>query len=117
MFGHHDNGAMCACADVRHRRASRAIGEIMKSETIAIHCGYEPEPMTNAVAMSIHQTVARAFDSAEQGAALFKLDTEQAALDYAVLNVTERGRNVVSVPRLYGMMVAKSLMTVPESSE
>jgi O-acetylhomoserine (thiol)-lyase len=136
MFGHHDNGAMRACADVRHRRAPRATGEIMKSETIAIHCGYEPEPTTKAVAVPIYQTVAHAFDSAEHGAALFNLETEgyrygrignpttdvlerrvaaleggvealcvatgQAALNYAVLNVTELGRNIVSVPQLYG---------------
>jgi O-acetylhomoserine (thiol)-lyase len=144
MFGHHDNGAMRARADVRHRRAPRATGEIMKSETIAMQCGYEPEPAIKAVAVPIHQAAACAFDSAEHGAALFNLETDdyrcgrignpttdvleggvevlcvatrQAALNCAALNVTELGRNVVSVPRLYGMMVAKSLMTVPKSSE
>src|SRR5271168_2034037 len=108
----------------------------MKSETIAIHCGYEPEPTTKAVAVPIYQTVAYAFDSAEHGAALFNLEVEghrygrisnptnsvleqrvaaleggldalsvssgQAALHYAVLNLTEIGRNLVSVPQLYG---------------
>jgi hypothetical protein len=76
MSGHHDNGAMRACADVRHRRTSRAPGETMKSETIAIHCGYESDPTTKAVAVPIYQTVAYAFDSAEHGAALFNLETE-----------------------------------------
>src|SRR5271167_1744335 len=136
MFGHHDNGAMRACADVRHRRAPRASGEIMKSETIAVHCGYEPEATTKAVAVPIYQTVAYAFDSAEHGAALFNLEAEgyrytrisnpttavlerrvaaleggleslcvasgQAAVNYAVLNVTAMGSNIVSVPQLYG---------------
>jgi O-acetylhomoserine (thiol)-lyase len=48
----------------------------MRSETIAIHGGYEVEPTTKAVAVPIYQTVAYAFDSAEHGAALFNLDVE-----------------------------------------
>src|SRR5215469_1828040 len=48
----------------------------MRSETIAIHGGYETEPTTKAVAVPIYQTVAYAFDSAEHGAALFNLDVE-----------------------------------------
>jgi O-acetylhomoserine (thiol)-lyase len=108
----------------------------MKSETIAIHGGYEGDPATKAVAVPIYQTVAYAFDSAEHGAALFNLESEgyrytrianptntvlerrvaalegglealsvssgQAATNYSVLNVTELGTNVVSVPQLYG---------------
>jgi O-acetylhomoserine (thiol)-lyase len=108
----------------------------MRSETIAIHAGYDVEPTTKAVAVPIYQTVAYAFDSAEHGAALFDLEAEgfrytrinnptnavlerrvaaleggvealcvssgQAALNYAALNVTELGCNIVSVPQLYG---------------
>src|ERR1700704_445362 len=108
----------------------------MRSETIAIHSGYDIEPTTKAVAVPIYQTVAYAFDSAEHGAALFNLEAEgfrysrisnptnevlerrvaaleggvealsvssgQAALNYAVLNVTSLGCNIVSVPQLYG---------------
>jgi O-acetylhomoserine (thiol)-lyase len=108
----------------------------MRSETIAIHAGYDVEPTTKAVAVPIYQTVAYAFDSAEQGAALFNLEADgfrytrinnptnavlerrvaaleggvealcvssgQAALNYAALNVTELGCNIVSVPQLYG---------------
>jgi O-acetylhomoserine (thiol)-lyase len=48
----------------------------MKSETIAIHGGYEPEATTRAVAVPIYQTVAYAFDSAAHGAALFDLEVE-----------------------------------------
>jgi O-acetylhomoserine (thiol)-lyase len=48
----------------------------MKSETIAVHFGYEPEPTTKAMAVPIYQTVAYAFDSAEHGAALFNLEVE-----------------------------------------
>src|ERR1700676_3409877 len=48
----------------------------MKSETIAIHSGYEPDPTTRAVAVPIYQTVAYAFDSAAHGAALFNLEAE-----------------------------------------
>ena len=108
----------------------------MKSETIAIHGGYEIDPTTKAVAVPIYQTVAYAFDSADHGAALFNLEAEgyrytrignpttavlerrvaaleggvdalcvasgQAAVHYAVLNVTDLGSNIVSVPQLYG---------------
>jgi O-acetylhomoserine (thiol)-lyase len=108
----------------------------MKSETIAIHSGYDFDPTTHAVAVPIYQTVAYEFDSAEHGAALFNLEaqghrysrisnpttevlerrvaaleggvealcvsTGQAALNYAVQNVTELGTNIVSVPQLYG---------------
>ena len=48
----------------------------MRSETIAIHAGYEPEATTKAVAVPIYQTVAYAFDSAEHGAALFDLEVD-----------------------------------------
>src|SRR5207247_6835151 len=108
----------------------------MRSETIAIHGGYDVDPTTKAVAVPIYQTVAYAFDSADHAAALFNLEVEgfrysrisnptnavlerrgaaleggpealcvssgQAALNYAVLNVTELGCNLVSVPQLYG---------------
>jgi O-acetylhomoserine (thiol)-lyase len=108
----------------------------MRSETIAIHSGYDTEPTTKAVAVPIYQTVAYEFDSAQHGAALFNLEVEgfrysrianpttavlecrvaaleggvealavstgQAALNYAALNVTDLGSNIVSVPQLYG---------------
>jgi O-acetylhomoserine (thiol)-lyase len=108
----------------------------MKSETVAVHGGYETDPTTKAVAVPIYQTVAYEFDSADHGAALFNLEVEgnrysrisnpttavlerrvaaleggvdalcvasgQAALNYAVLNVSALGTNLVSVPQLYG---------------
>jgi O-acetylhomoserine (thiol)-lyase len=111
-------------------------GEVMKSETIAIHAGYTADPTTHACAVPIYQTVAYEFDSAEHGAALFNLESDgyrysrisnpttdvlerrvaaleggvealcvatgQAALNYAVLNVTDLGCNIISVPQLYG---------------
>jgi O-acetylhomoserine (thiol)-lyase len=48
----------------------------MRRETIAIHAGYEPDPITKSVAVPIYQTVAYAFDSADHGAALFNLEEE-----------------------------------------
>ncbi|WP_322514435.1 O-acetylhomoserine aminocarboxypropyltransferase/cysteine synthase family protein [Rhodopseudomonas palustris] len=48
----------------------------MRSETIAIHAGYDPDPTTKAVAVPIYQTASYAFDSADHGAALFNLETE-----------------------------------------
>src|SRR6201998_2359774 len=47
----------------------------MKSETVAVHGGYETDPTTNAVGVPIYQTVAYEFDSADHGAALFNLET------------------------------------------
>lgn len=48
----------------------------MKLETLAIHCGYETDPTTKAVAVPIYQTISFEFDSAEHGAALFNLEVE-----------------------------------------
>jgi len=48
----------------------------MKSDTIAVHGGYETEPTTRAVAVPIYQTVAYEFESADHGAALFNLEVE-----------------------------------------
>ena len=47
----------------------------MRSETLAIHGGYDGDPTTKAVAVPIYQTVAYEFDSADHGAALFNLET------------------------------------------
>jgi O-acetylhomoserine (thiol)-lyase len=108
----------------------------MRSETIAIHGGYEDDPTTKSVAVPIYQTASYAFDSADHGAALFNLEVPgyrytrianpttavlerrvaaleggldalcvgsgQAAVNYAVQNLTALGANIVSVPQLYG---------------
>src|SRR5437867_7624676 len=108
----------------------------MRSETIAIHGGYDVDPTTQGVAVPIYQTVAYAFDRAGHAAALFHLEVEgfrysrissptnavlerrvaalegglealcvstgQSAINYAMLNLTELGSNIVSTPQLYG---------------
>src|ERR1700761_4000385 len=48
----------------------------MKRETIAIHAGWDGDPVTKAVAVPIYQTIAFEFDSAAHGAALFNLEVE-----------------------------------------
>src|SRR5271170_7136420 len=48
----------------------------MRSDTVAVHGGYETDPATRAVAVPIYQTVAYEFDSADHGAALFNLEVE-----------------------------------------
>src|SRR4029078_9068184 len=48
----------------------------MKSDTVAVHGGYETEPTTRAVAVPIYQTVPYEFESADHGAALFNLEAE-----------------------------------------
>lgn len=45
----------------------------MKIETLAVHAGYTPDPVTKSVTVPIYQTVAYAFDSAQHGADLFDL--------------------------------------------
>lgn len=45
----------------------------MKFDTLAIHAGYSPDPVTKSVTVPIYQTVAYAFDSAQHGADLFDL--------------------------------------------
>jgi O-acetylhomoserine (thiol)-lyase len=115
--------------------AVKGLGQV-RSETLAVHGGYDGDPTTRAVAVPIYQTAAYEFDSAEHGAALFNLEVPgfrysrinnptvdvldkrvaaleggvgalcvasgQAALHYAVLNLTEAGTNIISVPQLYG---------------
>lgn len=48
----------------------------MKIETIAIHGGYSPDPVTRAVAVPIYQTTSYAFDNTQHGADLFDLKVE-----------------------------------------
>jgi O-acetylhomoserine (thiol)-lyase len=45
----------------------------MKFETLAVHAGYSPDPVTKSVAVPIYQTVAYAFDNTQHGADLFDL--------------------------------------------
>jgi O-acetylhomoserine (thiol)-lyase len=46
----------------------------MRDETLAIHAGYETDPVTKSVAVPIYQTVAYEFDDAQHGADLFNLE-------------------------------------------
>jgi O-acetylhomoserine (thiol)-lyase len=48
----------------------------MRSETIAIHGGYDGDPATKSVAVPIYQTVAYEFESADHAAALFDLEQD-----------------------------------------
>jgi O-acetylhomoserine (thiol)-lyase len=45
----------------------------MKLETLAVHAGYSPDPVTRAVATPIYQTTSYAFDNSQHGADLFDL--------------------------------------------
>lgn len=46
----------------------------MKPETLAIHAGYSPDPITRSVAVPIYQTTSYAFDNTQHGADLFNLN-------------------------------------------
>jgi O-acetylhomoserine (thiol)-lyase len=108
----------------------------MRSETIAIHGGYQIDSNANPAAVPIYQTAAFEFESAAHAAALFNLEAEghrysrisnpttdvlerriaeleggigalavssgQAAINYAILALTESGGDVVCVPQIYG---------------
>ena len=52
----------------------------MRTETIAIHAGYQGDPSVRAVAVPIYQTVAYEFESAEHAAALFNLEAKAFAI-------------------------------------
>jgi len=49
---------------------------MMRTETLAIHAGYDADAPVRAVAVPIYQTVAYEFDSAAHAAALFDLEAE-----------------------------------------
>ncbi len=61
----------CFAAQTRQRS-----GWQMRSETMALHAGYEPDSEAKSIAVPIYQTAAYAFDSADHGAALFNLEAE-----------------------------------------
>ncbi|MBX6393434.1 MAG: aminotransferase class I/II-fold pyridoxal phosphate-dependent enzyme, partial [Burkholderiales bacterium] len=48
----------------------------MRFETLAIHAGYSPDPVTKAVAVPIYQTTSYAFDNTQHGADLFDLKVQ-----------------------------------------
>ncbi|MDQ2764792.1 MAG: aminotransferase class V-fold PLP-dependent enzyme, partial [Pseudomonadota bacterium] len=108
----------------------------MRTETIALHAGYQADTPVRSAAVPIYQTAAYEFDSADHAAALFNLEAEgfrysrisnpttavlerrvaaleggvgalclgsgQAALYNAILAIADAGRNIVTVPQLYG---------------
>jgi O-acetylhomoserine (thiol)-lyase len=57
-------------------RKNQRKGAWMRSETIAVHGGFDHDSTTKAVAVPIYQTVAYEFDSADHAAALFDLEAE-----------------------------------------
>jgi O-acetylhomoserine (thiol)-lyase len=119
----------------------------MRTETIAIHGGYEIDSPVRSVAVPIYQTASFAFDSADHAAALFNLEAEgfrysrinnpttavldrriaaleggvaalcvssgQAANHYAIMNLADAGRNIVTIPQLYGTTHTLFLHVLP----
>ncbi|NQU41908.1 PLP-dependent transferase, partial [bacterium] len=47
--------------------------DIQNPETLALHAGQEPDPVTGSRAMPIHQTASYVFKSSEHAANLFAL--------------------------------------------
>ena len=45
----------------------------MKLETLAVHAGWSPDPITKSVAVPIYQTTSYAFDDTQHGQDLFEL--------------------------------------------
>src|SRR5690554_557144 len=50
-----------------------SVGDIMKLESLALHCGYKSEPTTKAATTPIYQTTSYTFDDTQHGADLFDL--------------------------------------------
>ncbi|MGD8176649.1 O-acetylhomoserine aminocarboxypropyltransferase/cysteine synthase family protein [Marinimicrobium sp. ARAG 43.8] len=48
----------------------------MKLESLALHCGYDPEPTTHAATTPIYQTTSYTFDDTQHGADLFDLKVQ-----------------------------------------
>ncbi len=120
----------------------------MRIETLALHAGFDMDPVTRSIAVPIHQTVAYGFEDSDHAAALFNLEVDghrysrisnptndvlerrlaalegglqalcvgsgQAALYYAVSNLTQPGRNLVSIPQLYGTTHSMFAHFLPE---
>jgi O-acetylhomoserine (thiol)-lyase len=61
---------------IKGRLARSGEVDLMKTETLAVHGGYDHDETTRSAAVPIYQTVAYTFDSADHGAALFNLETE-----------------------------------------
>ncbi len=59
--------------NLKHEFITMKDANKMKFETLVVHAGYKPDPVTKAVVPPIYQTVAYAFDSAQHGADLFDL--------------------------------------------
>lgn len=108
----------------------------MHPETLCLHAGQIPDPVTKSRAVPIYQTTSYVFDSTEHAANLFSLketgniytrimnpttevlekriaaleggtgavatSSGQAAITYAILNITGSGDEVVSSSSLYG---------------
>ena len=99
---------------------------VFKPETLAIHAGPIPDAATGARALPIYQTTSFVFDSAEQAAALFNLQTfgnvysrlsnpTVAALEERVAAL-ERGRAAVAAAS--GMAAeALALMTILQAGD
>src|SRR6058998_4087210 len=75
----------------------------MRSETIAIHGGYEVDGFRySRISNPTNAVLERRVAALEGGREALCVSSGQAALNYAVLNVSELGSNLVSVPQLYG---------------
>ena len=62
-------------------------------ETLQVHAGQVPDPVTGARAVPIYQTTAFVFDSAEQAAGRFAL-TDAGNVYTRLTNPTTAGRNI-----------------------
>ena len=59
--------------------------KFLKLDTLALHAGQQPDPVTGARAVPIYQTTSYCFKSGDHAAALFNLEQAQEALQLLVL--------------------------------
>ena len=98
----------------------------MKFETLAVHAGFSPDPVTKSVVPPIYQTVSYAFDDAQHGADLFDLKVEgniytrimNPTQDFLEKRVTALEGGVGSLALASGMAaVTYAIQTISEAGD
>jgi len=93
-------------------------------DTLCVHAGQEPDPVTNSRGVSVHRTSSYVFNSTEHiytrlmnptqdvlekriaalegGAAALALSSGTSAVYYSIINICSAGEEIVSANNLYG---------------
>jgi O-acetylhomoserine (thiol)-lyase len=98
----------------------------MKIDTIAVHGGYKPDPVTKAVAVPIYQTTSYAFDSTQHAADLFDLKVQgniytrimNPTTDVLEKRIAELEGGIAALGLASGMAaISYAIMTIAEAGD